>query len=84
MDLLITFADMARPLPTNVELLIFIANEAKFSYELAYSTWCSYYRHPDAHLIVETIFHIARSRQLPIGLARMAFEGNLSNYTPHN
>lgn len=74
---------MARPLPLNIELLIWIGNQSGYSYEQTYATWCRYHTHLDSHLVVETIFHIARSRKLPIGLAQMAFDGRLSQYSPN-
>ncbi len=70
---------MHTPLPTNIELLIYIANQAGYSYDDAYAIWRWYHRHPDSHLIVETVFHIARTQRLPIMLARMRFEGIMSN-----
>ena len=49
---------MSKPLPTNLELLLFLANESGRSYDDVYSIWCWVHTRPDSYLIVETILHL--------------------------
>ena len=65
---------MNSPLPTNTELLIYLANDTGHTYEQAYTVWREYYRHPDAHLITETVLNLAKRYHLPIQAAMAVYE----------
>ena len=57
---------MRNPLPTNVDLLIFLANQTGHSYDDAYAVWREFYRSPDAYLITETVLTLASRYHLPV------------------
>ena len=72
---------MRSPLPTDIDLLIYLANGTGHRYEEAYAIWAQFYLHSESYLITETVLDIAREYRLPVMRAVAVYrQGTASEY----
>jgi hypothetical protein len=63
------------PLPTNIGLLIKIANETGHTYDDAYAVWLVCHHQEEPYLIVDTVLWIAKRHRIHVMAAFELYQG---------